>query len=140
MIKSEKRVGERFYLLGVGQVAEYTRIPSDDHPVSNLYPLDEIQVEYRSAVIHNISQGGICISIKESDLDVGTEIGLFFTVMARDPDQGNIAMEFVARVVWISDDTTGFRAGLEFSEVPEDFAEAFSRLTALLEKEHAFSR
>ena len=140
MIKSDKRVNDRFFLLGIGQVAEYTIIPSDDHPVSNLYPLGENQAEYRPAVIHNISQGGVCISIKESDLDVGTEIGLFFTVMARDPDQRNIAMEFVARVVWISDDTTGFRAGLEFTEVSEDFTEAFSRIMALLDKEHSLSR
>ncbi len=137
MIKSEKRVDERFYLLGIGQVAEYIRIPSYDHPVSNLHALDGNQAVYRPAVIHNISQRGICISIKESDLDVGTEIGLFFSVM--DPDQGNIAMEFVARVVWISDDTTGFRAGLEFTEVPEDFAETFSRLMALLENDHSLS-
>ena len=137
MIHGENRINKRFCLSEVDLVAEYSRIPTEENPLFGLDPLEQYQRQYRSAVVNNISRGGICISIDDPNLDVGIEVELFLTVTDPEPGGENVSQDFAARAVWISEDTTGFRVGLEFTEVPEGFSESFDRLMTIVECEHS---
>ncbi len=128
-----KRGFERYVVLGLDMVAEYAPIPKEADTIE----CDCTEGLYLSAVIHNISYGGICLTVENPDIDVGREIVLTVTVI--DPEATGktqqLSLEFVAQVVWISEDTTGYRTGMEFVEVPEDFPERFERIASILKRE-----
>jgi len=124
---------ERYEVLGLDMVAEYTPIPREANPVED----NDTQESYLSAIIHNISYGGICLTVENPDFHVGREIVLLVTVI--DPEATGetqqLSLEFVAQVVWIAEDTAGYRAGLKFMEVPEDFPEMLERIVSILNRE-----
>lgn len=136
MTFDDTRENERYDLFGVDLVCEYAYIPAACDPVSELDSPDDAQREYHSGVVCNISRGGICISAEDQDLDFGKEIELFLTVVDPGSGMGNHYMEIIARVVWVSEQPNGFRAGLTFTEVPEDFNSVFEEIVRSLEKNH----
>lgn len=136
MISDDNRGNERYDLLGMDLVCEYAHIPEECDPVSELDAESSTQREYISGMVHNISRGGICISVEDQDLDVGKEIELFLTAVDPGSGMGNHYMEIIAQVIWISEEPAGFRAGLKFTEVPEDFSSAFEEIVKALEKNH----
>jgi c-di-GMP-binding flagellar brake protein YcgR len=137
MKKGDQRNDDRYDVLGLNMVAEYSLIPSGDSPGLSQTEGPATPQEYNSALVRNISDGGICLSIENEDLDAGREIVLFVTVS--DPEESDrskhVNMEFVGRVIWISEDTAGYRVGLKFTEVPDDFSEGLERVIEILGKE-----
>ena len=136
MIFKDNRGNERYDLFGMDLVCEYAYISEVCDPVSELDSPDDAQREYHSAVVHNISRGGICISVEDQDLDVGKEIELFLTAVDPASGMGNHYMEIIAQVVWVSEEPNGFRAGLTLTDVPEDFSSTFEEIVKALEKNH----
>ncbi len=136
MIFKDNRGNERYDLFGMDLVCEYAYISEVCDPVSELDSPDDAQREYHSAVVHNISRGGICISVEDQDLDVGKEIELFLTAVDPASGMGNHYMEIIAQVIWVSEEPNGFRAGLTLTDVPEDFLSVFEEIVKTLEKNH----
>lgn len=136
MNKAENRFNYRYNPVGCVRVADFLYISSYSDALPYLRSAGQENREFHSAVVHNISRGGICLSTEDPGLDMGREIELYITLT--DPESGteNIPLEFVARVIWVSEDTNGFRAGLKFVEVPEDFPETMERVVMLLEDGH----
>jgi hypothetical protein len=136
MISSKGRDGKRYNLLfGFDLIAEYSHIFLEHLVISDIPSVEESYEERRSAVVHNISRDGICLSFEDTQLDVGREIDLILTLSNPASEKGNVSLECIAEVLWVSEAPAGFRAGLKFTEVPEDFPEIFERIVSLLEKE-----
>jgi hypothetical protein len=133
---SYDRSQRRFNLLfGSDLIAEYSHISPEHLAISDLPAIEESCEERRSAVVHNISLDGICLSFEDTHLDVGREIDLILTFSDLASEKGNFSLECIAKVIWVSEAPAGFRAGLKFTEVPEDFSEIFERIVSLPEKE-----
>ncbi len=140
MVYSKERNDRRYNLLfGLDLVAEYSHISPEHLAISDLSSIEEPCEECRSAVVHNISRGGICLSFEDTQLDVGREINLILTLSDPASEKGNFSLECLGEIIWVSEDPAGFRAGLKFIEVPEDFPEVFDRIVDLLEKDHFVS-
>ena len=128
MKKPETRLNTRYDLYDLDVVSEYRIIdpslpsfPATEEPPDGSQPA-------LSAVVHNISRGGLCISVEAADLDVGREISLVLNVPEDRAGRPALKLECVARVVWISEEPAGFRAGLHFTELPPDFPALFRAL------------
>ncbi len=134
----ERRADERYAIFGLNLAAEYACIPADVQGVSEL---DEFSQEFHGAVVHNLSRGGACVSVECSDVDLGREIELFLTVIDPSAHETShyLTLEFVAKAVWLAEDTAGYRVGLRFVEVPENFDDLFPRIIALLSRKDPVS-
>ncbi len=138
---SERRSDERYVVLGLNMVAEYACIPTDPHAVPEAGELDAFSQEFHAAVVHNLSRGGACVSVERSDVGRGREIELFLTIIDPSAHETShyLTLEFVAKAVWLVEDTAGYRVGLKFVEVPENFDDLFPRVIELLTRKHTVS-
>jgi hypothetical protein len=137
----ERRTDERYEVFGLNLVAEYACIPTDPPAVQGVSDLDEFPQEFHTAVVHNLSRGGACVSVECADVGLDREIELFLTVVdpAAHEKSQYLTLEFVAKAVWLVEDTAGYRVGLKFMEVPENFDDLFPRVIKLLAKRHTVS-
>ncbi len=137
----ERRSDERYAVLGLNMVAEYACIPTDPPVVPDVSELDAFSQEFHAAVVHNLSRGGACVSVQRADVGRGREIELFLTVS--DPsgrDKSDyLTLELVAKAVWVTEDAAGYRVGLQFVEVPENFNDLFARLVKRLTQRQTVS-
>ncbi len=140
MIYSKERSETRYSLLfGLDLIAEYSHISSEHLPISDLCTMEEPFEERRSAVVHNIGRGGVCLSFEDTQLDVGREIDLILTFSDPASAKGSFSLACLGEIIWVVEEPSGFRAGLKFVEVPENFPEVFERIVHLLEKDRMVS-
>ncbi len=134
----ERRSDERYAVFGLNLVAEYACIPTDAQGIGEL---DECSQEFHAALVHNLSRGGACVSVERSDVGRGREIELFLTIIDPSAHETShyLTLEFVAKAVWLVEDTAGYRVGLKFVEVPENFDDLFPRVIELLTRKHTVS-